>query len=107
MSATVEQHEIARARANEVRAARSAERRALRQAGYRRARPQMAALLTNPPDWLWNVPIHVALMWLPGVGPHAVPRLLSLADVQSIRTVSQLTARQRLVLAGALSGERE
>lgn len=56
------------------------------------------SVLREPEWWLFSLPVHELLGWLPGVGPTRVNRVLRRAEVWPLREVGRLTLRQRLRL---------
>jgi hypothetical protein len=91
--------------ANEIRLARSRLRHELHGLGPYRAPARLAQLLEDPPGWLAGEPVGRLLLRLPKWGRRRMLRLLAHHRVGELRTVGELTVRQRHALAADLRGE--
>lgn len=59
-------------------------------------------LLADPPDFLMTARLGEILSACPGYGRVRIDRLLRRCDVSSLRTIGELTARQRELLLNGL-----
>lgn len=84
-------------RANHVRRRRAEVKQELR-AG----KVTIFELLADPPDFLMTARLGEILGACPGYGRVRVERLLRRCDVSSLRTIGELTARQRELLLNGL-----
>lgn len=99
VSTPVPQHLRALERANQVRARRA---RARRQVGS--GELDVRVVLAQPPAELERVPVAELLGWQRSWGSVRVRRLLARAQISELRTVGQLTDRQRRAVLGLLGG---
>lgn len=91
--------------ANEVRMTAAAFKRDLGLLGQRDALLEMARVLREEPERVRVVRIHVLLECVPRLGPSGVRRILTRPGfpIWPLRTVGELSERQRRVVAAELS----
>ena len=94
---SVEQRMLALARANEIRSARSRLKRDIA-AG----RVLVIDMLADPPEYVHTMKVFELLLAQPWHGRVKVGKLLGRVRVSSVKTVGDLSARQRWELVAAL-----
>ncbi len=89
-------------RANSVRFARSDSRSEIAALPLEEGRQAVGALLIECPGWLATAKVATVLGWPCRSGPTAVRRLMGGEQIGPLRTVGELTSRQRVSLAARL-----
>lgn len=108
MSRNTDQAQRALREANRIRYARAALRRETAALPYGQGRALVADVLENPPEFVLTARVFDVLRWPRYLGPGHARSILALAGCSDLRRVSELTERQRGVLAERLrAGARE
>lgn len=102
-TSTIEpQHMLHLDLANRVRFARIDSRKMIAALPPREGRQAVGALILECPGWLAKAKLATVLGWPCGSGPTAVRKLMGGEQIGALRTVGELTRRQRVSLAARL-----
>jgi hypothetical protein len=94
----VERRMSALRRANEVRSARAKLKRGLRQSTVR-----LEEIIAAEPDYLATAAVVELLVAVPKIGPAKAARMLTKARISQLKTIGELSDRQRAQLIELLS----
>ncbi len=84
-------------RAQDIRLARADLKRDMRSGAQNPAR-----VIVDPPECILSMRIHDFLLAVPGIGAGKAARIVNRARVSGTRTIGQMTANQRLMVAAML-----